>query len=95
MAGKSAKRPRKSRPWRSSDDVRIQCKHPDQYVAFIESGKKTARGVVRKIVAVADSLAELQARIVTLPGTMQRKVCIEYMLDPEGPIPSAGQFIAT
>ncbi|GEM_PF-5937492 len=74
---------------RLSEDVRLQLKYSDQYVAM-ETGSSAKR---RKVLAVADSLAELHRRLAKLPASARTQLCIEYMPDPNGPLDLPGPIV--
>ena len=72
-----------------SDDIRLQLKYPNMYVALADR----ANSKKRRVLAVAASLADLHRRIADLPAAARTQLCIEYLPDPKGPLALPGHVV--
>jgi len=66
------------------EDVRLMFEHPNEYVAYIDSLKRTPRGrvVVRKVIALDKDLDPVAAAVRSLPPRQLRRVVLRRIPDP-------------
>jgi hypothetical protein len=70
-------------------DLRLERDFPNQFVAFIDQWRKSDDGtrcLVREVIDAASDKQELNNRIAELSATIQRKIQIKFVKDPNAAV---------